>query len=44
MKIAALQSTDTGNAQWRRDRGKGHSVPKASSVPAVMTEEDAAVH
>ena len=37
MKIAALQSTDTGNAQWRRDRGKGHSVPKASSVPAVMT-------
>lgn len=44
MKIAALQSTDSGNVQWRRDRGKGDSVPKAPSVPAAVTEQDAAVH
>ena len=35
MKIAALQSTDRRCAM--ATRGKDHSVPKASSVPAVMT-------
>lgn len=36
MKIAALQSTDRRCAMATR-REKDHSVPKVSSVPAVMT-------